>query len=230
MGVLLGGFIEARPRPARGRHVLPRVRRARPGRGARHADRGRRDDVPRHGHDQVAAGSTTRCSATPLELRDLVAAHLVFVAVPAGDDVRGLHAGAGAVRASSRPGGGRSWRSWPGAGRHGVRDAGLRLQRPAEVRGAGFGRAVPARACSRCSCSPARSSRSATSAPSASGSPGCTPLWHGVNLSRMFCRRQRRLVAGRGQRRRPGGAHRRRLVLVGLRPHEAAGLMTVDSS
>ena len=30
-----------------------------------------------------------------------------------------------------------------------------------------------------------------------------TPLWHGVNLSRMFCVTlgQRRLVAGRGQRR-----------------------------
>ena len=36
----------------------------------------------------------------------------------------------------------------------------------------GFGAAVPARASSRCSCSPARSSRSRTSATSAPGWPG----------------------------------------------------------
>ena len=56
MGVLLGGFVEADPDRARGRHVVPRLRRARPGRRARDADRGRRDHLPRHGDDQVAAG------------------------------------------------------------------------------------------------------------------------------------------------------------------------------
>ena len=44
-----------RPGDARGRDVVPPVRGPRPDRRARDADRGRRDDVPGHGHDQVAA-------------------------------------------------------------------------------------------------------------------------------------------------------------------------------
>ena len=39
MGVLLGGFVHVEPRPARGRHVVPRLRRARPDRGPGDADR-----------------------------------------------------------------------------------------------------------------------------------------------------------------------------------------------
>ena len=55
MGVLLGGFIEGDPDVLEGAtsyfdFVVPG-----PDRRARDADRGRRDDVPGHGHDQVAA-------------------------------------------------------------------------------------------------------------------------------------------------------------------------------
>ena len=55
-----------------------------------------------------------------------------------------------------------------------------------------------------------------------------TPLWQGVNLSRMFAARQRHLVAGRGQRDRARRAPGRRLVLGGLRAAETAGVMTAD--
>ena len=54
MGVLLGGFVHVDPEPARGRDVLPRLRRARPDRRAGDADGGLRDDLPGDGRDQVA--------------------------------------------------------------------------------------------------------------------------------------------------------------------------------
>ena len=54
----------------------------------------------------------------------------------------------------------------------------------------------------------------------------CTPLWHGVNLSRMFALDNVTWWVAAVNVDGAGRAHRGRLVLGGLRPREAAGLMT----
>ena len=159
-----------RPRPARGRDQLPRVHRARPGGRPRDADGGERDDVPRHGDDQVAADlrlDGRDPAADPRHRRRPPAVR----AVPAGHHLRRLHARADAVRGLRDLVGAGAGLPLPAAGRHGLRLAGLRLDRPAAQR-VRLRRAVPARRSSRCSSSPARSSRSPTSARRARGPPG----------------------------------------------------------
>ena len=224
MGVLLGGFIEADPDVLEG--ATSYFDFVVPGLIAAHAM-------------QTAVGETTfpvmgmikwqriydSMLATPLGCRDLVAAHLSFVLFR-------LATTCGVYTLVLAPFG--VYATWwgpiaafgePGAGRHGLRGLGLRLQRPDQVRG-GVRGAVPARRVPAVPVLAARSSRSATSATSARGSPGCTPLWHGVNLSRMFALDNVTWWVAARQRRRAGRAHRRRLVLGGLRPREAARLMT----
>ena len=57
-----------------------------------------------------------------------------------------------------------------------------------------------------------------------------TPLWHGVNLSRMFALDRSTLVDWRRSTSATGGARGRRLVVVGRRPREAARRMTRRSA
>ena len=133
-----------RPRRARGRDVLPRLRGPRPDRRARDADRGRRDDVPGDGHDQVAAHLRLDARHPAAGCRDLVAAApvaswLFRLATTCG----GLHARAGAVRRLRQLVGADRGVRAPAARRHGLRDVDLRLQRPAAVRG-GVRAPVPA--------------------------------------------------------------------------------------
>ena len=194
--------------PARGRDVLPRVRRARPGRRARDADRGRRDDLPGHGHDQVAQdlrldARPRRCSPGTWSARTCCswrsgwrppAGVFMLVMAPFGVFETLVGAAAGLLA--------------PAAGRDGVRRRSSTGSPPGcRVRG-GLRRALPARACSRCSCSPARSSRSSNLGAVGSWLAQLTPLWHGVNLSRMFCLDNVDWSAGGGQRRLPGRARR----------------------
>ena len=110
MGVLLGGFIEGDPAELEG--ATSYLAFLVPGLVAAHAM-------------QTAVGETTypvmgmikwqkvydSMLATPLTARHLVAAPPAVRGVPAGDHLRGVHAGAGAVRGLRDAGGGRSWRS-----------------------------------------------------------------------------------------------------------------------
>ena len=180
-----------------------------PDRGPRDADGGRRDDVPGDGHDQVAArASTTRCWPRRWGAATSSTRTLLFVLFRVGDDLRRLLRWCWRRSASSAV--------LVGAVRWPARDQLLvgmafatwiyALQRPARVERGGV-RVVFRLGLSRCSCSAARSSRSATSVTVGAWVARCTPLWHGVNLSRMLVPRPRRLVDGAGQRRGARRAH-----------------------
>ena len=123
--------------------------------------------------------------ATPLQLRHLVAAHLALRRVPAGDDLRRLHAGAGAVRRLRVVVGAARWRSRPRSW------SGWR-SRPWST-GSPPG-STPRRRSACCSGSASSRSSCSRGAFFPVGNLGdvgawvarLTPLWHGVNLSRMF--------------------------------------------
>ena len=143
MGVLLGGFIEADPAELEG--ATSYLAFIVPGLVAAHAM-------------QTAVGETTypvmgmikwqrvydSMLATPLQVVHLVTAHLLFVTFRVAVQLRGVHAGADAVRRLRDLVGAAPGLRLPGAGRDGLRRAGLRLQRPAALRG-GLRDALPAR-------------------------------------------------------------------------------------
>ena len=125
--------------------------------------------------------------ATPLSVAHVTIAHLGFVARaghrhvrdlrPRGGAVRRLRLGWGAVR---RP---RSPRLLTGAG---VRHPDVRLQLPDQGREPRSAWSSGS-ASSRCSCSAGRSSRSSNlRRRCGEWVAQLTPLWHGVDLSRMF--------------------------------------------
>ena len=194
-----------RPRRARGRDVVLRLRGARPDRGPRDADRGRRDDVPGHGHDQVAAHLR-------LDARHAARLPRPGRRAPVASWRSGWPRPAGSTRwcwrrsASTRPGGdrsrrspARSWSGWPSR-------SGSTASAPGSLRG-GLRHAVPAR---RLPAVPVL--RRVL--------PGQQPRRRrrvGRPAHAAVARRQplpdvrprpRDLVGGRRQRRRPGRAHR----------------------
>ena len=132
MGVLLGGFIDVDPDKLEGAHVVPRLRGAGLGCRPGHADRGRRDDLPRDGDDQVGphlrldardAAPGARPGPRAPRVRD----------VPGGHHLCGLHAGGRAVRGVRHLVGSPAGVRLAGAGGHGVRVAGLCVHDPADL-------------------------------------------------------------------------------------------------
>ena len=124
--------------------------------------------------------------ATPLAVRDLVAGHLLLRALPAG------HAPARCSWLVLAPFG--VFVTWWGAVLafgaqvligHGLRHARLRPHR-ADAVGGGLRRALPARGLPALPVLRAPSSRSPTSGRSLEWVARLTPLWHGVDLSRML--------------------------------------------
>ena len=146
--------------------------------------------------------------ATPLELPRPGRRAPVVRAVPAGDDLRASTRWCWRRSASTRPGGGRSLAfAEPAAGRHDLRGLGLRLQRPAQVRGRASGVLF------RLGVFPLFLFSGAFFPVSNLGAVGA---WV-ARLHAAVARRQpvpdvrprpRHLVGGRRQRRRPGRAHR----------------------
>ena len=218
MGVLLGGFIEADPDELEG--ATSYLAFVVPGLVAAHAM-------------QTAVGETTypvmgmikwqrvydSMLATPLAVPRPGHRPPRVRAVPAGHDVRGLHAGAGAVRRLRDAGGGRSWRSsrrcWSA-----WRSRSLVY---ALTRGCTSRRASAC--CSGSGVFPLFLFSGAFFPISNLGAVGAwvarlTPLWHGVNLSRMFMLDNVDWSVAAINVAGPARADRRRLVLVGLRPEK----------
>ena len=184
MGVLLGGFIEGDPAELEG--ATSYLAFLVPGLLAAHAM-------------QTAVGETTypvmamikwqriydSMLATPLQVRDLVLAHLAFVTIRVATTCAVFMLVVAPFGVFESWWGAAARVRDAGADRHGVRVARLRVHDPAVARPRASA-CCSGSASSRCSCSPAPSSRSTTSARSASGSPGSRRCGTGVNLSRMF--------------------------------------------